>query len=556
MKKKKVLVTAIVIVVLVGAIGGGVVGYKAYQDNAREVEVQPVSNLNWGYWGDTETSYGMVTNDSAQEVYLTDSMKVEKVYVQQGDTVAVGDPLIAYDTSELHINIERKKLDINTLENDIAQATYKLNSLKNSTAVDKTPPQMDNTKYDELLKEDEKNNSITEIDANDSRIYNYLTKDAIPFNATLGASGSLVYPAGTASDPYIYCCNQNVYAYGSFYNMIRPTATDADGIYVRIFVPQKDAEGKVITDANGVPVADTTIAASQKDLNGALVPAEYDANKMWYVFSGAERTPSDLAGQYKDNYLSNLEEWTEPDGYTQNELIQEIASTEKRLKDLDIRRRQEMLVLESMQKTASDGILYAEVAGEVKTLGDPDNPDTDGTAFLVVAGNDGLYVSGTISELLLDDVKVGTVVSANSWETGMTFDATITEISDYPVSGNSWGDGNPNVSYYGYTAYIEDSTALRNGEYVDLSISTGQSESGNGIYMDKAYVREENGKTYCMIADEDGRLKKQYVVTGKTIYGSAIEIKSGLTEEDMIAFPYGKDVVEGAKTVEASNMYY
>ncbi len=40
----------------------------------------------------------------------------------------------------------------------------------------------------------------------------------------------------------------------------------------------------------------------------------------------------------------------------------------------------------------------------------------------------------------------------------MTFDATITEISDYPVSGNSWGEGNPNVSYYEYTAYIEDSS--------------------------------------------------------------------------------------------------
>ena len=209
-----------------------------------------------------------------------------------------------------------------------------------------------------------------------------------------------------------------------------------------------------------------------------------------------------------------------------------------------------------MQKTASDGVIYAEVAGEVKTLGDPNNPLQDGTAFLVVASNDGLYVSGTISELLLGDVTIGTVVTANSWESGMSFEATITEISDYPVTSNSWGEGNPNVSYYAYTAYIEDSTALRNGEYVDLSISTNQSEGSGGIYIDKAYVREENGRYYCMIADENGRLKKQYVVTGKTVYGSAIEVKSGITDEDMIAFPYGKNVVEGAKTVEHSNMYY
>ena len=55
-----------------------------------------------------------------------------------------------------------------------------------------------------------------------------------------------------------------------------------------------------------------------------------------------------------------------------------------------------------------------------------------------------------------------------------------------------------------------------------------------------------------MIADENDRLKKQYVVTGKTIYGSAVEIKSGLSESDRIAFPYGKNAVEGANVIEES----
>lgn len=92
-----------------------------------------------------------------------------------------------------------------------------------------------------------------------------------------------------------------------------------------------------------------------------------------------------------------------------------------------------------MEKSATDGVVYAEVDGVVKTVGDPDEKPEQGQAFLVVTGDDGLYVKGTISELLLDDVPVGTVVSANSWESGMTFDATITEISDYPVSGNFMG---------------------------------------------------------------------------------------------------------------------
>jgi HlyD family secretion protein len=58
-----------------------------------------------------------------------------------------------------------------------------------------------------------------------------------------------------------------------------------------------------------------------------------------------------------------------------------------------------------------------------------------------------------------------------------------------------------------------------------------------------------------MIADENNRLKKQYVVTGRTVYGSAVEIKSGLTEDDRIAFPYGKNAVEGAAVTDESSNY-
>lgn len=47
---------------------------------------------------------------------------------------------------------------------------------------------------------------------------------------------------------------------------------------------------------------------------------------------------------------------------------------------------------------------------------------------------------------------------------------------------------------------------------------------------------------------ENGRLKKQTVVTGQTLYNSVIEVKSGLTLDDSIAFPYGTTVKEGART--------
>lgn len=533
MTKKKILTSIIVCVLLAALVFGGIFIYKNYQSKNRVVSVQPVSYINWGYWGDTESSYGMVTNDSAQEIYIDDVVNIKNIYVAEGDVVKIGDPLIAYDMSEINISISRKKIEISTIENDIALATRRLNNLKKESPVDKTPPEIDEDELEELEEQDQLFNSISE--QNKDGLYNYVTAYSVPSNAVVDLeTGEIQYPAGTQEDPFIYYCVEDVFAYGSFYNMIRPLGENP-GKYVEFYV----------NDANGTKLV----------LDGNYIPINYDEGRMWYVFSGEERFPSTLAQEYQDAFFNMSMEWEEPEGYTEQELVEEIASLENQLKALDIQYRRQLLELKSLEQSSKDGVVYATVDGVVKTVGNKENPQNDGTAFLVVMGDEGLYVNGTISELLLEHVDVGTIVTANAWESGMTFDATITEISDFPVAGNSWSEGNPNVSYYSYTAYIEDSSGLKNGEYVDLAISINAS-SGSGIYIEKAYVREENGRFYCMIADENGKLKKQYVETGKTVYGSAVEIKSGLSDTDLIAFPYGKDAVEGATVTESTDLSY
>ena len=164
-------------------------------------------------------------------------------------------------------------------------------------------------------------------------------------------------------------------------------------------------------------------------------------------------------------------------------------------------------------------------------------------------------MKGSLSELQLGEVEVGQKVYANCWESGQNVEASITEISTYPDENSNarGGDGNPNVSYYPYTAYIENTEGLRNGEYVDLTITaTGGEDQENKIYLEKAYIRDEDGKKYVMKADKDNRLAKQYVKTGKTIWGAYAEIVEGLTKEDRIAFPYGKSAKEGVKVKDES----
>ena len=70
MKIKKVIAVIAGIAVALSAAVGGVYGYKSYQDKKLVAEVQPVSSLNWGYWGDTETSYGTVTIPHRRSIWM------------------------------------------------------------------------------------------------------------------------------------------------------------------------------------------------------------------------------------------------------------------------------------------------------------------------------------------------------------------------------------------------------------------------------------------------------------------------------------------------------
>ena len=81
----------------------------------------------------------------------------------------------------------------------------------------------------------------------------------------------------------------------------------------------------------------------------------------------------------------------------------------------------------------------------------------------------------------------------------------------------------------------------------------GGSGNANTIYLYKAYVRTENGQSYVYKVDENNRLKQQFVKTGKTLFSQYIEIKEGLTNEDKISFPYGKNVKNGAKVKDADD---
>ena len=153
-------------------------------------------------------------------------------------------------------------------------------------------------------------------------------------------------------------------------------------------------------------------------------------------------------------------------------------------------------------------------------------------------------------------MQIGQEVTVNDWNTGMTYTGKIVSMGDFPTNSDGWnGSGNPNVSYYPFTVFVDETADLQAGMYVNIQYSSAESE--NGIYLENPFIRTENGQSYVYVQGAGGKLEKRFVTTGKALWGSYTEIRSGRTVDELIAFPYGKNLKEGAPTVESdvSDLY-
>lgn len=241
------------------------------------------------------------------------------------------------------------------------------------------------------------------------------------------------------------------------------------------------------------------------------------------------------------------------DSYTPDELKDAIAEKEEQLAEAKQDLNEAKINYQEAKKEVEAATIKAKVSGKVTVAYTKEAMPSDGSPAIVVRAEDGMYVKVAIDEMALDTVKVGGTITCTSMESGEEYEAVVKDISEFPVSNMDAYDSmnNPNSSYYPVTAYIEDADGLKTGESVSVSYNAQSmgTTSENTIYLQKAYVRidEENKRSYVYKEGKKGRLKKQYVKTGKTIYGQYVEILSGVTLEDNIAFPYGKNVKEGAK---------
>lgn len=575
--KKGIIITSICAFTLVGI--------KFYLNSTNKIDVNSVSTLNTGYWDNPSTSTGFVSNSDTQSVLYDASKTITQVFVQEGQQVNAGDPLLSYDLTTLQSAVDTSQLDVEKAQNAITLAENELKKLLNTTPIpdvveepeiqDHTPaplpgvpakdgngfypyvlslsqaeknftaykiyyasttseapekgPHEEASLWKEERETKESNNTCwywIEYTYTDGSTNAYDPKDVVEYYSDKQQiPNKEIFLAGTKQNPYVFKLSENQgFVYGKLF-------LDNANLnqYLRFDVYTNDGE----IDSSWLVRCDKF--TTKQSMNEGDMYSVISHTKEEQKYVEVEQKPSqDISS-----------------GYTEIELAKAIRDKKQELKTLDLDLRKAKLSLSENKALLNDGIVRAKRSGIVRNIKDLSNPIQDGSAFLEVATGQGTYIKGSISELMLNQIKVGDTISAYCWTSGETFDAKIQSIDTVPSSNSNYnGSGNPNVSYYGFEAYAKDASKIQAGEYLELTFNLS-SDTTSSIWLSKAYVKQEGNKYY-VLKDVHGKLKKQYVTVGKIVWGDTMEIKDGLSDTDYIAFAYSKNAKEGVKTQKSS----
>ena len=355
---------------------------------------------------------------------------------------------------------------------------------------------------------------------------------------------------GTREDPYRFLCTKNVLIQGAFLNWAGgfddTGVRSQDPVYCLLEVRTEDKEDGVLLAA--MLLDGNTIAESVQPEVWFRTYLGYD---QWDILPPPEEEiPEDEEWiDIPEDFIEFIPEEDIIQGYSKEELEKAISEKQKEISDAELDIKEADLKIKKTEQQLEGEVVKSTLDGTVKKVGDPAKGEVDGEPFIEVESAAGAYIQGMVGEYQLDSVKPGQIVTGMAYESQMGFQAEITEVSPYPQEGYS--SGMQEQSYYPFTAVIQDGEGFKANEMVSMDLPAEGGEI-TGIFISREYIRTQNGEEFVYKEGEDQRLKKQKVTTGRTFYGSTVEIKEGITLEDKLAFPYGKNVREGAGVREAS----
>lgn len=571
-KGKKLCISITAGVLAVGlAAGGGV--YLARQGGDPVHVYNITENMIYtDYWGDSNYSSGMVTTDRLQTVFLSATQEVTAVNVQEGQRVTAGTALITYDTTLSQLSLDRQELEIQRNKLRLEDARDQLAEIRRMKPISYTtrpttrPTTAPTTSQpDGDLGEDEAYRVLGGAGTSEANPKVVWAKQDTTFNDQLmeellggsssiyvvvevragdKATGEVENRIGMKIDRISEEVAASLSAGGGSYSLSLLTEVTTEEPS-----PQTEEETPSDPDPDDSTPSDPPTSSDPPTPSESepTTPPTVTVNRYNITFFPATEVTipddsGDTGGGTDIDYNS---------GYTASEIAQMRADKEAEIKELQFTIEMGEAELKIMQKEFDNGVVTSEIDGYVVSVLSPEEALANNEPVVKVSGGGGFLLQGTVSELRRNSVTLGQTVQVMSYETGMSYEGIVTEVSQYPVSNSGYMGGNPNVSYYPFTVTIDESANLEAGTYAEITYTTAQPQAG-GFYLDSAFIRNENGKSFVYVKNAENKLEKREITIGMTIYdGRYTQVLEGLTIGDSIAFPYGSGLREGAPTEEA-----
>ena len=522
-RNKTVKIVAVTLAVLLLA-GGGTAAGVLLGRNGKTVNVFSLYDIGQtDLWMDQTQYEGNVRAENLQAVYLSDTQQLKEIFVKAGDSVKKGDRLAAFDTTLSDLELDRQQITVQKLELNLAADRAELRRINGLKPY--VPPAPAPEPEPERL---------------------------TPADLPLRTGGD-----GSPERPFVYLWNDACVYDEAFVDEILP----------RIAAEPETAEAETV-EAPGAETAETpptaapVYAPAQATVVFQVRESDNPKGALRYTWGmvftrepdgGYTFTVFEPDGSFDDAADPAPEIAPDEDGggYTAAEIAQMRAEKQAEIRDAETQLKTERLKLRRLELEINTGVVTAALDGVVRDVATEEEARSEGKPVVTLSAGGAWRISAYVGELDLETLSVGAQVQVESWmDQGGVYEGKITEISHDPVSGGWYGgNGNPNVSYYPVTVEVAADAALQDGDYVSVTFNAAQ--GGAGLYVEAPFILKEGGRSYVYAMGENGRLEKRAIRTGKIYWGSTVEIVEGLTQEDYIAFPYGKDVRVGAKTVQA-----
>lgn len=209
--------------------------------------------------------------------------------------------------------------------------------------------------------------------------------------------------------------------------------------------------------------------------------------------------------------------------------------------------------IEQLNKQIENSTVLSTIDGIIKEVNKDGGTDESGNQkpLVSITQTTDFRVKGSISEM--GTISEGTSVIVRSRvNEDQIYKGTVTKVETDPQSNSNnnfnGADSSESASKYPFYVSLDNNKGLMLGQHVYIEADNGQSTKKKGIWLDASFiVSDDNGNSYVWVS-ERGKLKKRKVELGKTDEETfATKIKSGLNEDDYIAWA-DDSYSEGMKT--------